>query len=53
LARQITCECGHVVSGETEDEVVDLTLKLLRSDDPQLAEKLSRDDIVVLIEIVE
>jgi predicted small metal-binding protein len=53
MARQITCECGHTVRGETEDEVVDLALKHLRSDHPQLADKVSRDDIVVLIEIVE
>ena len=53
MARQITCECGHIVRGETEDEVVDLTLEHLRSDHPQLADRVARDDIVVLIEVVE
>jgi predicted small metal-binding protein len=53
MARQITCECGHIVRGDSEDEVVDLTLHHLRSDHPQLAEQVSRDDIVVLIEVVE
>jgi predicted small metal-binding protein len=53
MARQITCECGHVVRGETEDEVVDLTLVHLRRDHPQLADQVTRDDIVVLIEVVE
>jgi predicted small metal-binding protein len=53
MARQIRCECGLVVRGETEDEVVDLTLDHLRSDHPQLADRLSRDEIAALIEVVE
>jgi hypothetical protein len=53
MARQITCECGQIVRGETEHDVVELTLKHLRSDHPQLADKLTRDDIVALIEIVD
>jgi predicted small metal-binding protein len=53
MARQITCECGQVVRGETEHEVVELTLEHLRRDHPQLAGKLTRDDIVALIEVVD
>jgi len=53
MARQITCECGQIVRGETEAEVVELTRELLRSAHPQLADKLTRDDIVALIEIVD
>jgi predicted small metal-binding protein len=53
MARQITCECGHIVRGETEDEVVDRTLDHLRSDHPQLADRITRDEIVVLIEVVD
>jgi predicted small metal-binding protein len=53
MARQITCECGQIVRGETEQELVALTLEHLRSDHPQLADKLSRDDIVALIEVVD
>jgi predicted small metal-binding protein len=53
MARQITCECGEIVRGETEREVVELTLEHLRSDHPQLADKLERDDIVALIEVVD
>ena len=34
-------------------EVVELTLKHLHSDHPQLADKLTRDDIVALIEVVD
>jgi predicted small metal-binding protein len=53
MARQITCECGEVVRGETEHEVVDLTFEHLRSAHPELADKLIRDDIVALIEVVD
>src|SRR3954454_2602013 len=53
MARQITCECGQIVRGETEDELVDLTLEHLRSDHPQLADQITRDEIVALIEVVE
>ena len=53
MARQITCECGQVVRGETEGELVELTYEHLRSDHPQLADKLTRKDIVALIEVVE
>jgi predicted small metal-binding protein len=53
MARQITCECGQIVRGATEAEIVDLTLDHLRRDHPQLADRITRDDIVALIEIVE
>jgi predicted small metal-binding protein len=52
MARQITCECGHVVRGDTEDEVVDRTLAHLRRDHPQMADQITRDEIVALIEVV-
>jgi predicted small metal-binding protein len=53
MARQLTCECGEVLRSETEDEVVELTLKHLRTDHPQLVGKMTRDDIVPLIEVVD
>jgi predicted small metal-binding protein len=53
MARQITCECGQIVRGETENELVELTLEHLRSDHPQLADRITRDEIVALIEIVD
>jgi predicted small metal-binding protein len=53
MARQITCECGQIVRGESEDELVELTLQHLRSDHPQLADKVTRDEIVALIEVVD
>jgi predicted small metal-binding protein len=53
MASQITCECGAIVRGDTEDELVELTLAHLRSDHPQLADQVTRDDIVALIEVVD
>jgi predicted small metal-binding protein len=53
MARQITCECGHVVRGETEDELITLTFDHLRSDHPDLADQVSRDELVALIEVVD
>jgi predicted small metal-binding protein len=53
MARQITCECGQIVRGETDDELVELTFEHLRDDHPQLADRITRDEIVALIEIVE
>ena len=53
MARQITCECGKVVRGETEHELVEQTLEHLRRDHPQLVGKVTREDIVAMIEIVD
>jgi predicted small metal-binding protein len=53
MARQITCECGQIVRGETEDEIVERTLAHLRNDHPRLAETVTREEIVALIEIVD
>jgi predicted small metal-binding protein len=53
MARQITCECGYIARGESEDEVVDLIQDHLRSDHPQLLAQLTREDIAGWVEIAE
>ncbi len=53
MARQITCECGYIARGDTEDEVVDLIQEHLRADHPQLLVQLTREDIAGWVEIVE
>jgi predicted small metal-binding protein len=53
MARQVTCECGFVARGETEDEVVRLVEDHLRSDHPQFFAEVKREDIVSWIEVVE
>ena len=53
MARQITCGCGCIVRADSEDELVELTLAHLRSEHAQLADRVTRDDIVPLIEVVD
>ncbi|HET8754938.1 MAG TPA: hypothetical protein VFM58_02955 [Solirubrobacteraceae bacterium] len=53
MARQITCECGQIVRGDTEDDVVERALEHIRIDHPQLAEHVTRDEIAALIELVD
>ena len=50
LATFLLQSAGHTVISASNAEA---GLALARSDHPQLADKVSRDDIVVLIEIVE
>ena len=53
MSRQIKCECGFVARGETDDEVVAQTEDHIRSDHPELAESLGRDEIASWVEVVE
>lgn len=53
MSRQITCECGFVARGETDDEVVVQIEGHIRADHPELMDKLSRDEIASWIEVVE
>ena len=52
MAKQITCECGFVARGETEDDVVAEIRDHMRSDHPELLEKVSREDLLGWIEEV-
>jgi len=52
MAKRITCECGTVITGETEDEVVDGAREHMRTDHPELLDKVSREDLVGWIEEV-
>jgi predicted small metal-binding protein len=52
MAKRITCECGQVINGSTEDEVVDGAREHMRADHPELLEKVSREDLVGWIEEV-
>lgn len=52
MAKQITCECGAVISGTTEDEVVAGAREHMRTDHPDLLDKVSQEDLVGWIEEV-
>ena len=52
MAKLINCECGQVVRGETDDELVENVEDHVRTDHPDLAGKMSREDIVAMAEAV-
>ena len=52
MAKQITCECGTVIRGQSDDEVVAGAETHMRQDHPELVGQVSRDDLLSWIEDV-
>jgi predicted small metal-binding protein len=52
MASQVTCECGYIARASSDDEVVALTRRHLRTEHPELVESVSADDIRGWIEVV-
>jgi len=50
MAKLINCECGEVVRGETDDELVAAAEKHIGRDHPDLVGKLSREDVLGMAE---
>jgi hypothetical protein len=50
LAKQITCECGTVIRGESDDEVVAGAESHMRQDHAELVGQVSREDLLSWIE---
>ena len=50
MAKLINCECGEVVRGETDDDLVAATEAHVKRDHPDLVGKLSREDILAMSE---
>jgi hypothetical protein len=50
VAKLINCECGEVVRGETDDELVAAATAHIDRDHPDLVGKLSRDDLLAMAE---
>ncbi len=50
MAHVINCECGQVVRGETDDELVTRVDEHVRRDHPELVGKLSREDVLAMAE---
>lgn len=50
MAKLIKCECGYVARGESTDEVIALLEEHMRQDHPDLAGKVSREDMQGWIE---
>jgi predicted small metal-binding protein len=45
VAKQINCECGYVARGESEEDVVQRIREHMRSDHPELLERVSNHDL--------
>jgi hypothetical protein len=50
MAKLINCECGQVVRGRTDDELVAAATEHVNRDHPELVGKLTRDDILAMAE---
>jgi predicted small metal-binding protein len=46
MAKLINCECGYVARGASDDEVFAQIEDHMRTDHPDLAGKVSRDDLL-------
>jgi predicted small metal-binding protein len=46
----INCDCGYVSRGDTEDELVDEANRHIQEVHPDLAGKVTRDDLLAMAE---
>jgi predicted small metal-binding protein len=52
MARQVKCECGYVGRADTDDEVVAVIRDHIRTDHPELLDRVTDEQIRDWIEIV-
>jgi predicted small metal-binding protein len=52
MTKQITCECGYVARADTDDEVVEQIRQHMRTDHPELLDRVARADLLGWIEEV-
>lgn len=50
MTKLINCECGQVVRGETDDELVATAKAHIDRDHPDLVGKVSREDLLAMAE---
>ena len=50
MARRITCECGQVINGSSDDELVQKAEQHVNESHPDLVGKLSREDFLGMAE---
>jgi predicted small metal-binding protein len=48
MGKRIDCECGYVVKAETDDELVAKAQAHVADAHPELAGKLTRDDVLAM-----
>jgi predicted small metal-binding protein len=52
MAKIINCDCGAMIRGETDDELVANADRHVREAHPELAGKISREDFLEMAEEV-
>lgn len=50
MRKVINCECGEVVRGNSDEELLKVVKTHLSRDHPELLEKLSNEDILAMAE---
>ena len=50
MARVINCECGQVIRGQNDDELVAKAEDHVNQNHPELVGKVSRDDLLGMAE---
>ena len=50
MGKVINCECGYVVRGQTDDELIANAEQHMKSVHPDLVGKMSRDDLLGMAE---
>jgi predicted small metal-binding protein len=50
VGKILNCECGVTVRGETDDEVVERALEHLRALHPDIAESITREQVLAMCE---
>jgi len=50
MAKLINCECGRVVRGETDEELLANAEAHVTSDHPELVGKVTREDLLAMAE---
>jgi predicted small metal-binding protein len=48
MAKHINCECGYVIRGETDDELVANAEKHMRDSHPDLVGQVAREDLIAM-----
>ena len=50
MARVINCECGHVVEGDSDDELITNAEEHMQELHPEMLGKVTREDLQAMIE---
>jgi predicted small metal-binding protein len=50
VGKIINCECGRVVTADSDEELIERVEEHVESDHPDLVGKLSKDDILAMAE---